>query len=156
MPEDCFICRKHEAGDDLDVGVIHCDPLVFASHGVVGDRTDVYLGHVFVETKRHVAGLGELTDDEAAAVGQLVNDLAAALRRSEHAEHVYGHVYGDRVPHLHVHLVPRYPGAPPEYWTVRATDWPDAPRGDLAAVRAVSARLHDTLALIRSERTTMP
>jgi diadenosine tetraphosphate (Ap4A) HIT family hydrolase len=104
-----------------------------------------------IEPKRHVAGLGELTDGEAAALGVLVNNLGRALKDSEGAEHVYSFVLGDEVPHLHIHLVPRYSGAPREYWGVRASQWPDAPgvvstRSPLSA--AASAEHSLTLNLV--------
>ena len=110
----CFICDKQASGDALGLGVIYEDSLVFASHIAPDDAGAAYLGHVFVETKRHVARLGDLTDPEAAAVGTLVNDLSWSLLAAAGAEHVYSHVYGDGVPHLHVHLVARYPSAPRE------------------------------------------
>ncbi len=138
MPEDCFICNKHASGDAFGCGVVYENAVVYASHIGVDDEGSAYLGRVFVETRRHVAGLGQLSGDEAAAVGVLVNDLSSALR-SAGAEHVYAHVYGDGVPHLHVHVVPRYPGTPLEYWASRVTEWPDAPRGDLENVRQLSA-----------------
>ena len=100
-----------------------------------------YLGYLMVEPKRHVSGLAELTAQEAQALGLLISRLSRALKESEGAEHVYAFVLGDRVPHLHVHLAPRYPGAPPEYWGVHVDEWPEAPRGDAAAVEALSLRL---------------
>ena len=39
------------------------------------------------------------------------------------------------VPHLHVHLAPRYPGTPEDYWWTRLLDWPDAPRGGTLRLR---------------------
>ena len=45
-----------------------------------------YRGWLIVETKRHVAGLGDLTDEEAVAVGQLVNPICVS--EIEGAEHV--------------------------------------------------------------------
>jgi diadenosine tetraphosphate (Ap4A) HIT family hydrolase len=54
---------------------------------------------------------------------------------------VYAFVVGDRVPHLHIHLIPRHPGAPQEYRGVRVDEWPDAPRGDQAEVAALVNRL---------------
>jgi histidine triad (HIT) family protein len=51
------------------------------------------------------------------------------LREAAGAEHVYAQVIGDGVPHLHVHLVARYPGTPREYWWQRIKEWPDARRG---------------------------
>lgn len=148
---DCFICLKQASGDALGAGVIYEDDLVFASHLVPTEgAADAYLGYAFVETKRHVAGLGQLSNAESAAIGALVNDVAAAFRSCESAEHVYAHVYGDGVPHLHVHLQARYSGTPRDFWpsrndsgaiTVSLTSWPDAPRGDMEAVRSLTARL---------------
>lgn len=39
--------------------------------------------------------------------------------------------------HLHVLLMPRYPGTPREYWQQRV-EWPDGPRGNAEAVAATS------------------
>jgi diadenosine tetraphosphate (Ap4A) HIT family hydrolase len=69
-----------------------------------------------VEPKRHARGLGDLSDDEAAAIGRLANRLARVLKEAEGAEHVYAFVFGAAIPHLHVHLAPRYPNTPREFW----------------------------------------
>ena len=44
-------------------------------------------------------------------------------------------------PHLHLHLIPRYPGAPREYWGMRVDEWPDAPRGEAAEIAALCEQL---------------
>jgi histidine triad (HIT) family protein len=62
------------------------------------------------------------------------------------AEHVYVFVLGDRVPHRHVHLIVRHPGAPQEYWGVRVDEWPEAPHGDEVEIAALVARLRAHLA----------
>jgi diadenosine tetraphosphate (Ap4A) HIT family hydrolase len=51
-----------------------------------------------------------------AEVGRAIARVTRALRESEGAEHVYLVVVGHESPHLHVHLVPRYPGTPREFW----------------------------------------
>ena len=89
----------------------------------------VYLGHLFVEPRRHVPGLAELTDTEARAVGWWCTQASRALRDVAGAEHVYSAVIGDGVPHLHVHLIPRYPGTPREFWWQRLDEWPGAKLG---------------------------
>lgn len=158
----CFICKKQASGDALGCGVVYEDDIVFASHMPPAKFSDAYLGYVFVETKRHVAGLGELSDAEATAVGALVNDVAFALRVSEGADHVYSYVYGDGVPHFHVHLQARYPNTPREYLpkrsgkaaiTVSLTEWPDAPRGEMESVRQVSSRLRQVIETRRATAT---
>jgi histidine triad (HIT) family protein len=141
----CFVCEKHRQGAAAEGGVIYENELVYAGHAHLLGRSETYLGHLMAEPKRHVAGLGGLTDDEAAALGQLVNNLARALRDVEGAEHVYSFVFGDVVPHLHIQVVPRYPGTPREYWGFRVTEWPEAPRGGLEAMAAVSDRVRTDL-----------
>jgi diadenosine tetraphosphate (Ap4A) HIT family hydrolase len=129
-------------------GIIHEDELLYAGHILPPDLTEVYLGYLIIEPKRHVTGLGELTDQEAAGLGVLINSLAATLKDSEAAEHVYSFVLGHDVPHLHVHLVPRYPGTPRGYWGVRVGQWPDAPRGAIDDITAVCDRLRRALSTI--------
>jgi diadenosine tetraphosphate (Ap4A) HIT family hydrolase len=103
----------------------------------------VYRGHLVVEPRRHAPGLGDLTDDEAAAVGRLCNQAASLLRAVAGAEHVYAFVMGDAVPHLHVQLVPRYPGTPREHWGPLLTRWADGPRLQPAEVESFVAGLRD-------------
>ena len=139
---DCYVCRKHR-GERATPGMpIYQDALLYAGHADFPPEADsVYLGYLMVEPQRHTAGLGDLTEEEAQALGLLVSRLSRALKEVQGAEHVYAFVLGDRVPHLHLHLVPRYPGAPPEYRGVRVDEWPGAPRGDAEAVAAVCLRL---------------
>jgi diadenosine tetraphosphate (Ap4A) HIT family hydrolase len=150
MPESsCFICEKHRQGESAEGGVVYEDDLVYAGHSHTLGRPAIYLGYLMAEPKRHVAGLGALTDDEAGALGRLVNRLAGALKDVEGAEHVYSFVFGDNAiagRHLHIHVVPRYPGTPRQYWARRLTEWPDAPRGGPEAMRSLVDRLRSSLA----------
>jgi histidine triad (HIT) family protein len=136
MLGECLICDKHAAADP---GIeIHRDALVYVGH--LPASPEVYLGHLFVEPLDHRPGLAELSPEQGAAVGRAMQRASAVLRAAGH-EHVYAFVYGDRVPHLHVHLIGRHPGAPAEYRGVRVDEWPDAPRGDADAVAEYVARL---------------
>jgi diadenosine tetraphosphate (Ap4A) HIT family hydrolase len=147
-PVSCFVCEKHRLGSAAPGGIIYEDEIVYAGHAYrVAGSDDVYLGYLIAEPKRHVVGLGELTDDEAASLGRLVNDLARVLRSREGAEHVYSFVAGDGgVEHLHVHVVPRYRGTPPDYRGLRVTQWPGAPRGGIDAVVVTCDRIRAGLA----------
>lgn len=102
---------------------------------------DVYLGYLFVEARRHVSELGDLTADEAAAVGRAAVRWSRALQDVAGAEHVYAAVIGHNVAHFHLHLILRYPGTPREFWWTRVDEWPDAPRGGEAEVAALVERL---------------
>jgi diadenosine tetraphosphate (Ap4A) HIT family hydrolase len=126
--------------------VIYQDEQVYASHAHIAEgQTKTYLGWLVVESRRHIPGLAELTDDEGQATGLLVARLSRALKAVSGAEHVYALVIGHGVPHLHIHLLPRYPGTPAEYWGMRLDQWPEAPRGDEAAIAGLCDRLRHYL-----------
>lgn len=141
-PEDCFICRKHRGDVAVPGGALYEDELVYAGHAALpeGQRT-TYLGSLLVEPKRHIGGLAELTDTEAERIGLVVARLSRGLTATEAAEHVYLFVLGHAVPHLHVWVVPRYPGTPREYWGTRVDEWPEAPRGGPEEIAALCQRL---------------
>ena len=146
-PAGCLVCRKHAGELEPPGGPILADDLVYASHAfdLEGGGEPAYLGHLVVEPRRHVPGLGDLRDDEAAAVGRTLATLARALVASEGAEHVYSAVIGHHVAHLHVHLLPRYPGTPREYWFLELGGWPAAPKGGPDEIAAVAGRLRAAL-----------
>lgn len=144
--EDCFVCAKHALGDAAPGGVLYEDELVYAGHAYrPAEQVSAYRGYLVAEPRRHAAGLGDLTDREASALGKLVNRLARALKEGAGAEHVYSFVLGDGPAHLHVVLAPRYAGTPPEYWGVRLREWPDAPRVGEDEMRSLVARLRTRL-----------
>jgi diadenosine tetraphosphate (Ap4A) HIT family hydrolase len=129
---DCLICAKHA---DPAALVVDAGEHVVVTH--LHGEEPVYLGYLFVEARRHVAELGDLTPEEASAVGVAAARWSRALTEVTGAGHVYAAVIGHHVAHFHLHLIPRYPGTPREYWWTRVDEWPDAPRGDATAVRAL-------------------
>jgi diadenosine tetraphosphate (Ap4A) HIT family hydrolase len=143
---DCLVCRKQRGDLAVPGGFIYEDDLISISHAqLFGEEKAHYLGHVFVESKRHVPELADLTEEEAQAVGLWISRVARALLQTEGMEHVYSFFIGDGVPHVHVHVIGRRPGAPREYWGPRVDDWPQAPRGGEAEMAQVADRLRDYL-----------
>jgi diadenosine tetraphosphate (Ap4A) HIT family hydrolase len=142
MSNDCLICRKQNGQAFLPGEAIYQDELVFACHAFIDvENPQVYLGWLSVETRRHIPGLAELTDEEGQALGKLIARLSRALIACTDAEHIYLFVLGHGVPHLHVHLIARYPGAPREYWGARVDEWPDAPHGGPLEITALCEKL---------------
>jgi histidine triad (HIT) family protein len=142
QPMDCFVCRKHRGKILIPGGAIYEDDLVYAGHANIREgQNSVYLGHLLVEPKRHIQGLADLTDVEAQALGLVVARLSHALKASEEAEHIYAFVLGHNVPHLHIHIVPRYPNTPREYWGVQVDQWGDAPHGGPQEIAVLCERL---------------
>ncbi len=145
QPADCFICRKHRGEIAIPGGAIYEDDLLLASHIKMDEEQPTYLGYLMIETKRHTPGLAELTNDEAQAVGLLAARLSRALKAFEGAEHIYAFVIGDSIPHFHMHIVARYPGAPREYWGVHVDEWPDAPHGGDSEIAGLCTHLRSYL-----------
>jgi diadenosine tetraphosphate (Ap4A) HIT family hydrolase len=153
---DCFVCRKHrERGSLLPGGPLAEDEFTVVSHitpdAPRNDGRPVYLGHLFVEPWRHAPGLADLTSAEARSIGLWCSLASRALRDVAGAEHVYAAVIGDGVPHLHVHLMPRYPGTPAEYWWNRLSAWPQARRGNLAEIEHLVDQLRGYLSEISDQ-----
>lgn len=139
---DCLICRKQRGDFPLPGGPLYADDRIFICHAHFAEgQQQAYLGWLILESRRHVPGLGDLTNAEAQAVGLWQSRLARALQAVAGAEHVYSFVIGHGVPHFHLHLLPRYPGTPGEYWGVRVDEWPDAPQGGTAEITALLARI---------------
>ena len=141
---DCFVCRKHRGEIAEPGGAILDDDLLRAGHMIPPDGEDsVYLGWVLIEPRRHAPGWADLTADEARAVGLATSRLARALLNVVGAEHVYSFVLGHHVPHLHVHLFPRYPGTPPEFWFLAVDEAPNARKGGPQEIATVTARIRE-------------
>jgi histidine triad (HIT) family protein len=145
---DCFICRKHRGELAVAGGPVVDDDRLFASHAWEtpdGVPEEVYIGHVFVETKRHAASFADLTAEEAGAVGRLAASLSAALKDALGADYVFAAVIGTGVPHFHLHLLARYPGTPAELDWTRVDEWEGAPRGGEAEVAEAVGRIRASL-----------
>jgi diadenosine tetraphosphate (Ap4A) HIT family hydrolase len=96
-------------------------------------------------TKRHVPSFAELTADEAQALGLLLARVSRALKAATGAGHAYTYFFGEGFRHLHVFTVARYNDMPANYVRLDVERWPEAPRGDAAAVKALCAVLRADL-----------
>jgi ATP adenylyltransferase len=114
---------------------------VVVYHKPPGPTGRVFLGHLFVETRRHAPRLDELTDAEATTVGWAAARAARALTRTLGPEAVFSAIVGRGVPHFHQHVFARYPGTPRELNWMASNEWTDAPHGDAAELAELADRL---------------
>ena len=83
------------------------------------DGYPVSPGHSLVISKRHVGSFFEVTEVERASLFALL-DRAKKLVAHQHRPDGYnigindGAAAGQTVPHLHIHLIPRYDGDQPD------------------------------------------
>ncbi|MEL6359148.1 MAG: HIT family protein [Bacteroidota bacterium] len=67
-------------------------------------------GYCFLLLKRHAIELYELTPEEAAAFMRDVQKTAKAVHEITRAVKLNYEIHGNTIPHLHLHLFPRYIG----------------------------------------------
>lgn len=82
---------------------------------LVGDGYPVSSGHSLALPRRHIGSVFETTEAEMQALWQLLRQGREAIDRT-HKPDSYnvgindGPAAGQTVPHLHIHLIPRYAG----------------------------------------------
>jgi|1186.fasta_scaffold273533_2 histidine triad (HIT) family protein len=144
-PADCLVCRQ--VGGGATGGLLIDAPLIAAFHvEPSAERPPPLLGHVLIAPRRHVPGLEDLDAREAAAIGVAMSRIAGAVRATVDAVRVYSAVVGHHVPHLHVHVYPRYAAVPEDVPWHAADEWEGAPRGGGDEIGRMADRLRAALA----------
>lgn len=91
-------------------------PVVANAHAfALYDKFPVSRGHMLIVTRRHVESWFETTPEERQAMFALADEAHALLQRDFGAAGFnlgvnVGAVAGQTIPHVHLHLIPRYPG----------------------------------------------
>lgn len=104
---DCFYCRKDQRLQDL---MIELAPLEVSTLYLFKEQT--YHGRCVVAYRDHVNELYEVPAPELAKFTADVARAARAIRMAMGAAKINYGVYSDKLPHLHVHLVPKYVDGP--------------------------------------------
>ena len=123
---DCIICDKHKQSK---VPFLLEGESTYVFHYETSEKNPkTYKGHLFVEPKRHITSVADLTPVEAQELGFFISKAGKALRAVLDPEHIYVFTIGHLVDHLHFHVVPRYAGTPKEYWGgMKLHEWENAP-----------------------------
>lgn len=102
---DCFYCEKKEKLNELMIPV--CDLSV--SH-VYLVRNQNFPGRCVVAYREHKTELFQLNKEELSAFSQDVATVAKAISDIYAADKINYGIFGDGVPHLHYHVVPKKKG----------------------------------------------
>lgn len=100
------MCRGATTDDELDRIEVWQD----AHWRLTVSLSSEVLGFAYLEPKRHVRYIHELDGNEAATFGSVIAKCTKALKDATDAQVVYAYVFGDGVPHFHVHLAPHHSG----------------------------------------------
>ena len=126
--DPCPFCRY--LAEELECAIVAEDPLAVA----LVNRTQYERGAVLVTPRRHCATILKASDAELLSLYRLARRVAHAAEQALGASgvNVYqnnGLTAGQHVPHLHVHVVPRYPDSDPARM-FRQQDFPISPLAD--------------------------
>lgn len=103
MSVGCLYCDKNQVLNDLMIEI--CELKVST---VYLFKEQTHKGRCIVAYNKHNVELYELNNEELLAYMQDVNKIAVAIKKLYAPEKINYGAYSDKLPHLHVHLVPKY------------------------------------------------
>jgi len=135
---DCIFCKI--INGDIPSVKIYEDDRVFAFM----DINPLNEGHLLVIPKAHGATIHEIAEADFVAVMSATHKLAGAVKKALNPEGINlmqlnGKAANQVVPHLHVHIVPRWSGD-----GLTICKW-DIVAGDMERVKAVGAQIERAL-----------
>lgn len=107
MNNDCLYCNRNQLQKDLMIEI--CD-LKVSTLFLFKEQT--YKGRCVVAYKEHARELYELKPEELLDFMEDVNRVARAINAAFSPAKVNYGAYSDKLPHLHIHLAPKYVDGP--------------------------------------------
>jgi diadenosine tetraphosphate (Ap4A) HIT family hydrolase len=103
---DCPLCRSEVGDAEFDRIEVWQDDLWRLTVSLAAEVP----GFAYLEPKRHVPYITDLDGAEAASFGSTLARCTRTLREVTGTDVVYIYIFGDGIPHLHVHLAPHRKG----------------------------------------------
>lgn len=103
---DCPMCRGVAADEELERVEVWADP----HWRLTVSLATTVAGFAYLEPRRHIAYITDLDGEEARTFGTAMAASTRALKEATGADVIYVYIFGDGVPHLHVHLAPHRAG----------------------------------------------
>ena len=102
---DCLYCRKDQRLPDLMIEVAS-----LGASTLYLFKEQTHRGRCVVAYRAHINELFELADHELTAFMRDVARAAKAIKTAFGPAKINYGAYSDKLPHLHMHLVPKYEG----------------------------------------------
>ncbi len=107
--KDCPLCSKKDIV--IENGIAVENDLAY----VLTDSNPVSPGHCLIVTKRHVAEFFDATKEEKLAIFELIDQMKVITDKKLSPDGYnigvnIGKAGGQSVPHIHIHMMPRYLG----------------------------------------------
>ena len=98
---ECYLCDKME-NKKLDNLIMENE------HAMVTFIDETREGQCLIITKNHRKSMIEMDKDEWKSVGEIINKVSKALEKKYDARKTYLLCIGDKVEHIHFHLIPKH------------------------------------------------
>jgi len=136
---DCIFCKI--VSNEIPSVKVYEDDRVFAFM----DINPLNEGHILIIPKAHAATIYEITEADFLAVTSATHKLAAAVKKALNPDGINlmqlnGRAANQVVPHLHVHIVPRWSGD-----GLTICKW-EMVAGDIEKVKAVADQIQSEIA----------
>ncbi len=108
------------------------------------DHHPLFPGHVLLIPRRHISTWMDVPDEWLKELAGNIRWLSEAVRTAMHAEGIFianNNVVSQRIPHFHVHIVPRTRGD-----GLTGFFWPRQKYADEAEMERVAARIREEAA----------
>jgi diadenosine tetraphosphate (Ap4A) HIT family hydrolase len=93
-----------------------CNPLnenvIFQNDFLRVISVDEIPGYIRIITQKHIKEFSDLTDDEAAEIMLLAKKIEKLMINTLNPDKVNIAMLGNMVPHLHIHIIPRFVNDP--------------------------------------------
>lgn len=131
---DCIFCKI--VSNEIPALKVYEDDRVLAFM----DINPVNEGHLLIIPKTHAATIHEIAESDFLAVMSATHKLAAAVKKALNPEGINllqlnGKAANQVVPHLHVHIVPRWSGD-----GITISQW-EMVAGDMDKIKAVAEKI---------------
>ncbi len=135
---DCIFCKI--VSNEIPSVKVYEDDRVFAFM----DINPLNDGHILIIPKAHAATIYEITEADFLAVTSATHKLAAAVKKALNPDGINlmqlnGRAANQVVPHLHIHIVPRWSGD-----GLTICKW-EMVAGDIEKVKAVAEQIQTVL-----------
>lgn len=106
---ECLFCKI--ISGEVPSSKVYEDELVYAFLDIAPSSS----GHTLIMPKKHIERFNDMSPDDVASLFKAVNKIAKAVEKGVSADGSNiglnnGKVAGQEVPHVHIHLIPRYEG----------------------------------------------
>ncbi|WP_049891209.1 HIT family protein [Methanohalobium evestigatum] len=104
---DCLFCKI--ISGEIPSSKVYEDESVYAFLDIAPSS----IGHTLIMPKKHIENFNEMSPEDAASFFKSVNKIAKGVEKGVSADGSNiglnnGTVAGQEVPHVHIHLIPRY------------------------------------------------